>query len=130
VGKKLEIYEEYPIKVKAFLLEMRNIILDIAKKEKEVGFIEEVVRWGQPTFLTTETKSGTMIRIDRYKKQDDKIAIYFHCQTQIIKMIHLKYGDKLTYDGNRAIIFDINKSLPRRVIKDCALLALRYNLKQ
>jgi hypothetical protein len=128
MGKQSEIYGEYPNKVKAYLLEMRKIILDTAKKEKDVGAIEEVLRWGQPTFLTRDTKSGTMIRIDRYKKQDDKIAIFFHCQTQIITMIALKYGDKLTYDGNRAIIFDLNKALPKRVIKDCALLALRYYL--
>ncbi|MFT6630916.1 MAG: hypothetical protein ACJAS4_000860 [Bacteriovoracaceae bacterium] len=123
-----EIYSEYPNIVKSYLLEMRKIILDTAKKEKDVGAIEEVLRWGQPTFLTTESKSGTMIRIDRYKKQDDKVAIFFHCQTQIIKMITLKYGKKLTYDGNRGIVFDIKKPLPKRVIKDCAHLALRYNL--
>jgi hypothetical protein len=61
-----EIYSEYPNIVKSYLLEMRKIILDTAKKEKDVGAIEEVLRWGQPTFLTTESKSGTMIRLQYF----------------------------------------------------------------
>lgn len=123
-----EVFDNYSKGIKKSLLEVREIVLKTAAQNKEIGELDEVLRWGQPTFLTRKTKSGTMIRIDQIKNEDHKIGIFFHCQSRVIEMIKLKYGDKLDYDGNRGVLFDTSKRLPKRVIKDCAFLALRYNL--
>ncbi|TKW79649.1 MAG: DUF1801 domain-containing protein, partial [Bradyrhizobium icense] len=71
-----------PIKVK--LLALRRLILDTAKATKGVGRIEEALKWGQPSYLTPETGSGSTIRIDRVKKADNQVAVFFHCQTDLV----------------------------------------------
>jgi len=68
-----------PIKTK--LLALRRLILDTAKTTKGVGRIEEALKWGQPSYLTPETGSGSTIRIDRVKSADNQVAMFFHCQT-------------------------------------------------
>jgi len=40
------------------------MIFDVAKKTPGVGKLEEDLRWGQPSYLTLETGSGSTIRID------------------------------------------------------------------
>ena len=123
-----DFYDDYPRDVLKKLKEIRKIILEVASKDKHIGPLEEVLRWGQPTFLTSETKSGSMIRIDRYKRQNDKVALFFHCQTKLVKIFRLKFGNNLNFDGNRAIILDIKGTFPVQEIKECIGLALRYNL--
>ncbi len=57
----------YPAPVKAKLLALRRLIFDTAKRTKGVGALEETLKWGQPSYLTPETKSGSTIRIDQVK---------------------------------------------------------------
>src|SRR5262249_19134376 len=45
---------------------MRALVLDVARATAGVGAIEETLKWGQPSYLTPETKSGTTIRIDAH----------------------------------------------------------------
>ena len=68
------VFDGYPRAVKAKLLALRRLIFDTAKTTKGVGTLEETLKWGQPSYRTTETRSGSTIRIDRVKPGagDDK----------------------------------------------------------
>lgn len=121
-----EKFAGYPSKIRTKLLTIREIIFDVASKKKEVGEIEEAFRWGEPSYLTTESHSGSMIRIDKVKSKN-QFAMYFHCQTNLIATFKEMYPE-LTYQGNRAIIFNENDKIPITKIKHCVLLALTYNL--
>lgn len=92
--------------------------------------LEETLRWGQPSYLTTESKSGSMIRIDRVKSTPGQYALYVHCQTSLIEMFKERYPNAFGYDGNRAILFDVNDVLPEEALRHCIALALTYKLSK
>src|SRR5258708_18903379 len=77
------VFSAYPKPIRAKLLALRRLIFDTAKVTKGVGALEETLKWGQPSYLTPETKSGSTIRIDRVKSEADGYAVYFHCQTPL-----------------------------------------------
>ena len=95
------------------MLALRRLILDTARATKGVGTLEETLKWGQPSYLTAETKSGSTIRIDQVKPAADQYAVYFHCQTNLVETFRELYPE-LSYDGNRAILLDAERSRRRR----------------
>jgi hypothetical protein len=59
-GRAIEaVFEAYPAPVKSRLLALRRLIFDTAKTTTGVGALEEALKWGQPSYLTTESKSGS-----------------------------------------------------------------------
>ena len=121
-----EKFASYPSKMRIKLLSLRELIFDVASKTKEVGKLEEALRWGEPSYLTTESHSGSMIRINK-SKSEGQYAMYFHCQTSLVDTFREIYPE-LTYQGNRAIVFNENEKIPVNKIKHCISLALTYNL--
>src|ERR1700755_60473 len=97
------VFGAYPKPLKAKLLALRRLIFDTAKTTKGVGALQETLKWGQPSYLTTETKSGSTIRIDRVKSATNRYAIYFHCQTDLVETFRELYPRELCYGGNRSI---------------------------
>ena len=121
-----EKFASYPSKIRTRLLSLRELIFEVASKTKGVGELEEVLRWGEPSYLITESHSGSMIRIDK-SKSEGQYAMYFHCQTSLVDTFREIYPE-LTYKGNRAIVFDENEKIPISKIRHCVSLALTYNL--
>ena len=121
-----EKFASYPSKIRTRLLSLRELIFEVALKTKGVGELEEALRWGEPSYLTTESHSGSMIRIDK-SKSEGQYAMYFHCQTNLVDTFRTIYPE-LRYQGNRAIVFDENEKIPITKIRHCVSLALTYNL--
>src|SRR5207249_1374311 len=71
------VFATYPSPVKSKLLALRRLIFDTAKTTAEVGALQEALKWGQPSYLTTESKSGSTIRIDQVKAEAGQYAVYF-----------------------------------------------------
>src|SRR5215468_2744218 len=122
-------FDACPAPVKTKLLALRRLILDTAKQTKGVGRIEEALKWGQPSYLTAETGSGSTIRIDRVKSADNQVAVFFHCQTDLVDTFR-EFYPKLSYSGNRAILLDADKKLPEAELRHCVALALTYHLRK
>ena len=120
----------YSLPVQKTLRALRQLVLKTAKQNERIGPITEALRWGQFSFLTLETRSGSTIRIDRKRADADKVAIYFHCQSGLIDHFKERYGDQLSYDGKRALVFDVRASLPEEIIRHCILLALTHHLRK
>ena len=72
-------FSSYPKRLRRKLFAIRRLIFDTAKATKGVGAIEETMKWGQVSYLTRESKSGSTIRIDGVKSAPDQYALYFHC---------------------------------------------------
>ncbi|SDO02017.1 DUF1801 domain-containing protein [Afipia sp. GAS231] len=121
------VFESYPRPVKAKLLALRRLILDTAKATQGVGPLEEALKWGQPSYLTTESKSGSTVRIDQVKAEAGQYAVYFHCQTNLVETFRELYPE-LNYSGNRAILLDAADKLPEAALRHCVGLALTYHL--
>jgi uncharacterized protein DUF1801 len=123
------VFDACPAPVRARLKALRKLIFDTAKATKGVGRIEEALKWGQPSYLTAETGSGSTIRIDRVKSADDQVAVFFHCQTNLVETFRELYPE-LSYSGNRAILLDATGKLPEAELRHCVALALTYHLRK
>ena len=111
------------------MLALRRLILDTAKATEGVGTVEETLKWGQPSYLTAQTKSGSTIRIDQVKPAADQYAVYFHCRTNLVETFRELYP-KLRFEGNRAILLDARERLPEAALRHCVALALTYHLRR
>lgn len=85
------------------VMRLRDLVFEVAHETPEAGAIEEALRWGQPSYLTPETKSGTTIRLGPSKVGG--FAIFTHCQSRVIPAFRELVGDAFCYDGNRAVLF-------------------------
>ena len=111
------------------MLALRRLIFDTAKTTKGVGALEEALKWGQPSYLTTESKSGSTIRIDQVKAEAGGYAVYFHCQTDLVETFRELYPE-LRYGGNRSILLDAGEKLPEAALRHCIALALTYHARK
>jgi len=123
------VFAAYPPPVKSKLLALRRLIFDTAKATKGVGALEEALKWGQPSYLTTESKSGSTVRIDQLKSEPGGYAVYFHCQTDLVETFRELYPE-LRYGGNRSILLDAGEKLPEGALRHCIALALTYHARK
>lgn len=124
------VFAAYPTPIKIQLLTLRQLIFDIAAKTAGVGELEETLKWGQPSYLTTQSKSGSTIRIDQVKSQTGQYAIYFHCQTTLIDTFKEIYRHEFKFEGNRSILFNSDDKIPVKPLGHCIALALTYHLNK
>ena len=121
------VFGAYPKQVRTKLLALRRLIFETAKATKGVGVLEETLKWGQPSYLTPQTNSGSTIRIDSVKPEAGQYAVYFHCQTNLVETFRELYPE-LRFSGNRAIVLDAKEKLPEAELRHCVALALTYHL--
>jgi hypothetical protein len=124
------VFRTYPKPVRSRLLALRRLIFDVARTTKDVGRIEETLKWGQPSYLTANSGSGSTIRIDRVKSATDQYAVYFHCQTDLVTTFRELYPRELRYGGNRSILFNTADRIPEPPLRHCLALALTYHLNK
>jgi Domain of unknown function (DU1801) len=124
------VFDAYPKPLKAKLLALRRLIFDTAKTTKGVGALQETLKWGQPSYLTPETKSGSTIRIDQVKSTAGQYALYFHCQTDLVETFRELYPREFSYGGNRSILLNAQDEIPEAALRHCVALALTYHLNK
>jgi len=122
------VFKAYPQATRSKLLALRRLILDTAKTTEGVGRIEEALKWGQPSYLTSDTRSGSTIRIDHVS--ENQYAIFFHCQTDLVETFREIYPDKWSFGGNRCIFLDAEDRLDEAAVRHCIALALTYHLRR
>jgi hypothetical protein len=121
------VFKSYPQKIRAKLMFLRQLILDTAAAIEEVGEIEETLKWGEPSYLTPKIKSGSTIRIDWKKSQEEQYAMYFKCTANLVPAFRERYTRKFRFEGNRSIVFNIDEEIPIKELKSCIALALTYH---
>lgn len=124
------VFARYPQATRERLLALRALIFETAEQTDGVGALEETLKWGQPSYLTGQSKSGSTIRIDQVKAGAGKYAAYFHCQSGLVPLFQEHYGDALVFEGKRAIIFDQDEPLPEEAVRHCFALALTLHLRK
>ena len=123
------VFKAYPPGIRAKLMALRELVLDTADKTTGVGRLTETLKWGQPSYLTEQTGSGTTVRIDRLKA-DNGYAIYFHCQSGLVGQFRELYPDTFKYQGKRAILFASDDRVPARELRHCIALALTHHSRK
>ncbi len=115
-------FSTYPEDVAALLNSIRDLILHVAQQDG-ISDITETLKWGEPSYVS---KIGSTIRMDWKAKYPDQYCIYFNCKTSLIETFKEIYGDTFTYEGNRAIVFEITQVVPYKELAHCISLSLRY----
>jgi hypothetical protein len=123
------VFRAYSPGLRAKLMTLRELVFDTAAKTAGVGRLTETLKWGQPSYLTEETGSGTTVRIDRLKA-GDSYAAYFHCQSGLIEQFRELYPDTFKYQGKRAIVFASNDRVPAKELRHCIALALTHHSRK
>jgi hypothetical protein len=120
-------FAAYPPTVRRKLLALRALIFETAASVEGVGEIEETLKWGEPAYITSQSKSGSTIRIDWKKSNPSQYAMYFHCQTNLAATFRTLFPKEFKFDGNRAIVFDAAGRVPTDALSVCIAAALTYH---
>ena len=122
-----EVFNSYPKKIRTKLMFLRKLILETVDVMEEVGEVEETLKWGEPSYLTPKTKSGSTIRINRKKDQDEQYAIYFKCTANLVPAFKERFPRDFYFERDRSIVFNIEDEIPIKKLKKCIALALTYH---
>lgn len=123
------VFKAYPPGVRARLMALRELVFDTAERTRGVGRLTETLKWGQPSYLTDETGSGSTVRID-WLKTGDGYALYVHCRSGLVPAFRELYPDTFRFEGKRALLFGPGERLPRRALGHCIALALTHHLRR
>jgi hypothetical protein len=115
-------FEAYPDNISSLLSNVRDLIFSVAEQDG-ISDLTETLKWGEPSYVS---KIGSTIRFDWKAKYPDQYCIYFNCKTSLVETFKEVYGDTFTYEGNRAIVFQIDQILPLKELAHCISLSLRY----
>jgi len=123
------VFESYAPELRSGLLALRDLILETAEATEGVGAIEETLKWNQPSYLTSETNSGSTVRVaPAAKGSKADYAMFFICNTNLVDSFETMFGDTFTYEGNRALLFNLGDEIPRDELRECVAMALTYHL--
>ena len=122
-----KIFASYPANVRRKLLTIREVIFSLASSIEGVGKIEETLKWGEPAYLTSMSKSGSTIRIAWKKSAPLQYAMYFNCQTNLIDTFRSLFRSEFKFEGNRAIVFDVSEKVSIDSLRICIAAALTYH---
>lgn len=115
-------YDAFPQSQRAMALGLRDLILAVATETPEAGKVVEALKWGQPSFLTPETKSGTTLRIGMTKAGE--VGLFAHCATTVISDYAATFPDADRIDGNRGVLF----ASQAEIVPDRLRLLIRHGL--
>jgi hypothetical protein len=121
-----KVFDDYPPNYRKKLLLLREKIFQVAESISGLGKIEETLKWGEPAYVTAETKSGSTIRIHWNKSHPTQYAMYFICTTDLVETFRTLFPHDVKFEGNRAIVFSETDELPNDALAFCIGAALTY----
>ena len=121
------VFNAHPDTLRNELLSLRQFIYETAESIEGVGPLEETLKWGQPSYLT-KNRTGSTIRISSTKSgSDHDYGLYFTCSTNLLSSFKALFGDTLTYETNRALLFKCGEARPVDELRECISMALTYH---
>ena len=122
-----QVFEDYPPAIRRKLLALRELIFEVAASTDGVGKREETLKWGEPAYVTEQSKSGSTVRIAWKKSSPKNYAMYFHCQTNLVETFRRLFPSDFKFEGNRAIVFHEFDEAPTEALSSCIAAALTYH---
>jgi hypothetical protein len=115
-------FATYPEHVRPAMLYLRSLMFSVAE-EHQLGKVVETLSWGEPSY---RVKLGSAVRMDWKPKDPNHYFMFFHCQTKLVDTFRELYSDTLAFQGNRAILLELNRELPDDIIRHCLEMAFTY----
>lgn len=119
-----QVFKGYPPTARKKLRRLRKLILGTAKEIEGLAEIEETLKWGEPSYLA---KRGSTIRIDWKERSPEQYAMYFKCTSKLVPTFRALYEDVFEFEGDRAIVFQMDDEVPEQELKDCIRAGLTYH---
>lgn len=120
----------YPAPVRDRILEVRELIFEAADGTESVGELTETLKWGEPAYLTEQSKSGTTIRLGVSKLAPEQCSVFFNCNTTLVDTFRTHFPEDFTYEGNRALNLPQAGEMPHEALRLCLIEALTYHQKR
>lgn len=114
----------YPKDIQAKMEQLRELVLETARKNPEVERLGETLKWGEPSFLAPH---GSTLRMDWKEGAPNQYAFYFQCTSKLVHTFKLVFGNTFNYEGNRAIVFSLETPLPKAQLMACINATLTYH---
>lgn len=118
------VFAEYPEDVREKMLFLKGLVIETAEETEGVDEMEITLKWGEPSFVT---KSGSTLRMDWKEKAPDHYAMYFQCKSRLVDTFRMVFDHTFQYEGNRAIVFQVNQDIPVAELKECVKATLTYH---
>lgn len=119
-----KVFNNYPPAVREHLLILRNLIIETAESIDDIHYLEETLKWGEPSYLT---KNGSTLRIDWKAKLPQQYAMYFKCTSLLVSTFKTIFKEEFKFEGNRAIVFQLHENPSVDALKKCIQAALKYH---
>jgi hypothetical protein len=117
----------HPVRVQEQLLDIRGMIFAAASVTEGVGPLTETLKWGEPAYLTEQSRSGTTIRLGVSKLAPDRGAVFFNCRTNLIESFRAHFAESFAFEGNRGLIIPASAQLADTPLTLCLRMALTYH---
>jgi hypothetical protein len=124
------VFAAFPERVRARLLEARDLIFETAADMEGVGPLTETLKWGEPAYLTEATRSGSTIRLGWFRSSNREGAVLFNCRTTLVHDFRERFPGVFTYERNRAILLDAREPLAKAPLSACLGMALTYRRRR
>lgn len=118
------VFANYPETVREKMLDLRALILETAQALEGIETLEETLKWGEPSYLT---KYGSTLRMDWKAKTPHQYALYFKCTSRLVETFRAVFEHTFTFEGNRAIVFQLDDLIPKQALKQCIKATLTYH---
>ena len=121
-----QVLKKYPPAIRKRMSVLRKLVLQTAKRD-EIVQLEETLKWGEPSFVA---KGGSTIRMGWKKSHPDRYSLLFNCNTTLVETFKELYGDQLSFEGKRAITFELKEEVPLDELSHCISLSLTYHQRK
>lgn len=121
------VLDAYPAPLRERLAWLRSLIYETAAATEGVGPLEETLKWGEASYLTSTSGSGTTIRIGR-DKRSGRPTLYVNCKTDLLSRYRALYPDAFGYDGDRGVM--LGAAPDEGALRHVIALALTYHLRK
>ena len=116
----------YPPEALRTFLKIRTMIFEEADR-LDAGPLEETLKWGEPAYLTSVTKSGSTIRVAWKPADPDNCNIYLNCNTDLVARFKTDFPSALKTTGNRCIHVPLAAEVAELPIRAAISMALTYH---
>ena len=123
-------FDRYPAAVKKKMLALRELVFAVASQTPAIGELQETLKWGEPAYLTSQTGSGSTLRMDWKPKAPPQLALYFNCRTDLVDTFKSLFPDDFAYEGNRAMLIKLSDPLPKKELSFCIAASLTYHVNK
>ena len=121
------VLDAYPAPLRERLIWLRSLIQETAAATEGVGPLEETLKWGEVSYLTTESGSGTTVRIAPDKRSGQP-AIFVNCRTDLVSRYRTLYPEAFGYDGDRGVV--LGAAPDEAALRHVIALALTYHARK